>query len=475
MEKSAKKWTFFVLRWGIAVAGIWWVISNISLRDHVLVLDEQNLPVRMSLARPAGEEAMQFVIMDPAGGERTIPRSQSINPPDRKKNALLTVQTETGPQAMGLLGLDLTSDLKRVRRLLVTDGQKGQWVSPAAIVGGYELQVPYPRIEVGLKTMLHAADARLLWAAVLVFFPVFVLTTLRWHWLLSALDIHLTRRRTFVLNMVGAFYNTFMLGSMGGDLLKAYYASKQTPHRTHAALSVVIDRAIGLMGLVILGGVMAGLQYVRAESPEDAAAIACRNVAIGAAGILIAALLGVLVFGYTGLRRAIGLDFILQRLPMQKHVQHAMNVMRVYRRRPGVVLGSLLMTFPVHIIVVVSAAFSGHAFGLPLPAEYYFVAVPVIVLAGSLPLSPQGAGVMEFFAILLTQQYGVTVGQAFALTMSIRLVQIVWNLSGGIFVFRGGYHAPSQKEQDEMEQDEPENPGSTENPGCTSGAQASGA
>ena len=50
---------------------------------------------------------------------------------------------------------------------------------------------------------------------------------------------------------------------------------------------------------------------------------------------------------------------------------------------------------------------------------------------------------MEYFAILLTQKQGATVSQAFALTMSIRMVQILWNLTGGLFVLRGGYHQPS--------------------------------
>ena len=82
------------------------------------------------------------------------------------------------------------------------------------------------------------------------------------------------------------------------------------------------------------------------------------------------------------------------------------------------------------------------------------VAGVVIVLVGSIPISPQGAGVMEYFAILLTQKQGATVSQAFALTMSIRMVQILWNLTGGIFVFRGGYHAPTEEEQNALGEDE---------------------
>ena len=43
--------------------------------------------------------------------------------------------------------------------------------------------------------------------------------------------------------------------------------------------------------------------------------------------------------------------------------------------------------------------------------------------------------------------------QAFALTMSIRIVQILWNLFGGIFVLRGGFHVPTEKEQEALETD----------------------
>jgi hypothetical protein len=102
---------------------------------------------------------------------------------------------------------------------------------------------------------------------------------------------------------------------------------------------------------------------------------------------------------------------------------------------------------------------AGMAFGLPLKPPYYFVVVPVVVLAGAVPISPQGAGVMEFFAIILTRRAGCTVSQAFALTMSIRLVQIVWNLVGGVFVFRGGYHAPTEAETESLETDTEPPPG----------------
>jgi uncharacterized membrane protein YbhN (UPF0104 family) len=251
--------------------------------------------------------------------------------------------------------------------------------------------------------------------------------------------------------MVGAFYNTFMLGSTGGDFIKAWYASRQTLHRTRAAMSVFVDRIIGLLALVVMGGAMAAYQYF--ASPHDPASRALGRIAVASGLIIIGTFGGGIVLTSPTLKRITGLGWVIDRLPKQKQVQNAIKTLELYRRHKAVVLTALFGTLPVHITVVISAMLACKAFGLTIPAFYYFVAVPVIVLVGSIPISPQGAGVMEFFAFLLVSRYGGTVSQALALTMSIRMVQILWNLTGGIFVFRGGYHQPSEAEAAEMEKD----------------------
>jgi uncharacterized protein (TIRG00374 family) len=468
MKSAAAKWAKFVLRWGIAVVGIWWVVSQINFRDRVWILDQKNYPVaaKLSAYPDRGDQSAVFEIHDPVTGERrTISRREVVNLPDQKQLNLAWSSPPDGAPDSGLvekqgklLALDLTDDLKHVQRLLVEDVSKGQgiWITPAQLKTPFVMKVPHPKLDVGIVSLVWLANPYLLIFSVLIFPATYLITSYRWHELLKALDIRLGLARTFVLTMVGAFYNTFMPGSTGGDVLKAYYASKQTTHRTRAVLSVIIDRVIGLLGLVIMGGVMASIQYLRSPHPDDPATRACRQVAIGSAVILAGVLFGIVIFFQTTLRGLLGVDYLLSKLPMQKQVQNAIQVMRIYKRRPGLVLGALLITFPVHITVVISAMLAGMAFGLPIPPLYYFVVVPVVVLAGAIPISPQGAGVMEFFAIHLTKQHGVTVGQAFALAMSIRLVQMAWNLTGGVFVFKGGYHAPTSREQAEMETDDHE-------------------
>jgi uncharacterized membrane protein YbhN (UPF0104 family) len=446
-KRRLKKWLTFSLRWGIAVVGIWWVLSQITWRDRVTMLDANNRPVEKRVADNQPLNSPQFPLLD----GQTVPASALVSKPDASK---VTVTTPTGLATAELLALDLTPNLKTVNRLLIANppGGAGTWITPAQ-APGYKLKVPHPLVEVGLGRMVRDAGTGnrpwLLLLSVLIFPITFLVTSYRWHQLLAALEIAIPLGRTFVLNMVGAFYNTFMPGSTGGDVLKAYYVSKQTIHRTRAVMSVFVDRVIGLIALVIMGGVMAAYQYFTG-GPNDPAAHACGRIALMSALIVFGTAGGLLVFYTPFLRRAFGLDWILARLPKQKQVQNAVLTMELYRRHKWLVIQALVITFPVHITVVISAMLAAKAFGLTLSPLYYFVAVPVIVLVGSIPISPQGAGVMEYFAILLTQKQGATVSQAFALTMSIRMVQILWNLTGGVFVLKGGFHQPTDAEQRDL-------------------------
>ena len=442
-KRGWKHWALTVLRWGVAVVGVWYVVAHLSIHDQAWVIlnPATNVPQKVALDRPTPEGAAVFPVRVD-GRVRDVPRDRVVNEPDVKQVLL----RGTPDRKVDLLGVDVAGDVNSggmVRRFLVADGTVGRWVAPDQVIG-YRQPHPYPhaREQMGLERMVRQASPAYLWLALLVFPITFVVTSYRWHELLKVLEIDLPFGRAFVLNMVGSFWNTCIPGSTGGDVLKALYASKQTPHRTRAVMSVLIDRAVGLLALVILGGTMAAFQWhVRA----------CRDVALASAVLCACTVVGMLVFFNPTLFRLSGLEAILKRLPRQKQVRGAVDALRRYARRPWLSLWALLVSFPVHATVVTSAMLAGLAFGLPLHWAYYWVCVPVIVLAAAIPISFQGAGVMEYLTVLLTHSQGVTVSQAVALAMSVRVVQIVWNLVGGVFVLRGGFHAPTATERAEMD------------------------
>jgi len=455
-----KKWLTFAVRWGVAIGGIALVLSNISIHDRVQVLDPVTHTVRkLRVVNNPGESEMQFLATPEEGGPpRVVGRDELWVRPDRTHARVRLGDKVRNVRLLAVKPGDDTGAGRAVRQIAVAnpDGEGGLVVEPSQLVDAGTMTVSSPYVEVGIRRLVAAADKRFLLAAIFVIPLSYILTSIRWHLLLESLGIRLTFFRSLVLNLVGAFYNAFMPGTTGGDLIKAYYAAKQTNLKTRAVLSVLIDRVIGLIALIVLGGTMAAYQW---HIPD------CRRVAAASGLITAGVAVGMVVFYSRRLRRWTGLDFILRRLPMQRQVEKAVAAMEIYRDRPMPLVTALAMSFPVHVTTILSATFAGWAFRLPLPVFYYWVVVPVVALAGAIPVSPQGAGVMEFFTVELTRRHGVTIGQAFVLTMSIRLVQVLWNLVAGVFVLRGGYHAPTEQEQEELEHDEVAAPGSLDAPG----------
>jgi len=107
-------------------------------------------------------------------------------------------------------------------------------------------------------------DAQYHWVviAILAYGVVEIAAAFRWYVLLKVQKIHLTLPRLLALFLIGMFYNQFLPGGTGGDIIKSYYLLKETPDKKAGALlAVVFDRFIGLVALVAITGTLIGLRY----------------------------------------------------------------------------------------------------------------------------------------------------------------------------------------------------------------------
>ncbi|PIU41275.1 MAG: hypothetical protein COS99_06155 [Candidatus Omnitrophica bacterium CG07_land_8_20_14_0_80_42_15] len=74
--------------------------------------------------------------------------------------------------------------------------------------------------------------------------------SIRLKYFLSAQDIQVTVKEVVGLTLIGFFFNNFLPSSVGGDVVKAYYASKKTQGKTASFVSVFMDRLIGSLAIV---------------------------------------------------------------------------------------------------------------------------------------------------------------------------------------------------------------------------------
>jgi hypothetical protein len=264
MKPKSRKWIKFIFRWGIAVVGIVYVLMRTSFHDKILIVDRNLNKQEIRIEDGESNTANEYWAFYDGRRQYPIARAQVWTPPGDQRS--VPIRGRDGKEVKArVLAIHPTLDQQQNQppaEILVENPANAahQIIKPAEVVGGYQVGVPYPLVDIGLIRLVREARPLYLLLAVALLPISFLITSVRWHMLLEAQDIHMGQGRAFVLNMVGSFYNSFMPGSTGGDLVKAYYAAKHTTHRTRAVMTVIIDRILGLLALIILGGVMAAVQ-----------------------------------------------------------------------------------------------------------------------------------------------------------------------------------------------------------------------
>ena len=103
--------------------------------------------------------------------------------------------------------------------------------------------------------------------ALAIFVVCQVVLAMRWWLLVYSQGISLGIWVAVRLHFIGLFYNNVMPSAIGGDFLRAWYVTRHTRKRVEAALSVFVDRAIGLLGIFLMA-LSSYLFYMRGVSLE---------------------------------------------------------------------------------------------------------------------------------------------------------------------------------------------------------------
>ncbi|MBL8151023.1 MAG: flippase-like domain-containing protein, partial [Blastocatellia bacterium] len=125
--------------------------------------------------------------------------------------------------------------------------------------------IAYLFYKVGIKSVyesLTSADPKYLLTATGLVFLSHLFGVKRWQTISSALGIESTFRHFTMLHFLGLFCNYFLPAGIGGDVVKAYYLSKSEKQRRSSYLSVLLDRYIGLLALLIVASVVALVQFL---------------------------------------------------------------------------------------------------------------------------------------------------------------------------------------------------------------------
>jgi glycosyltransferase 2 family protein len=277
-------------------------------------------------------------------------------------------------------------------------------------------------------------DWSLLAAAWVLCLAAVVLTIVRWYYLVRALSLPFTLRDAFRLGFLGYLLNFVSVGSVGGDLFKAVFIAREQPgRRPEAVATVFIDRLIGLFAMFLLASITLLLTGQLHSSVAEIRVISrCTLLAtlVGALGILM-----VLTPGFTNG----AFSEFLGRIPKAGPIlQKLIGAVRIYRRKPGVLLLALGMSIAVHSLVAVGIWLIAR--GLPGAAPGLttnLVAVPLALVTGVLPLPMSGLGAfeaaVEFLYTRLPSDVVVLAGKGLVVALAYRVITVLIAIVGVIY------------------------------------------
>jgi uncharacterized protein (TIRG00374 family) len=297
------------------------------------------------------------------------------------------------------------------------------------------LSDPHDR-EILLNT-LATANYWYLLLALILFIVAIVTNAVKWYILLKAQKILVPFAALVNYTFVGFFFNNFLPANVGGDLMRGFGLARYTERSAEAAVSVIVDRIIGLLAFMFTAVVAAliAVNVVQVEQETTG-----RILADNLAQIETAAIVGMLVMmsGFAimlsrRLRQLVGKIFRIKFLkPLAPLYQRISEAFGAYRRQ----YGALFWAFSVGVITVLLTGLIDIAIVAGLHGQiapiYIFLLNPIIAVALIVPISIGGLGTMSVLYVYFYGLVGVLEPLAFALSLVKQAITYLGSLPGGL-------------------------------------------
>lgn len=280
-------------------------------------------------------------------------------------------------------------------------------------------------------------------AAVFSFGTALTAGAWRWQFLLRVQQIRFPFPQVGGINMIGFFFNQFLFGSTGGDLVKIFYAIRKAPDRkAEIALSIVMDRVLGLIAILAVTFLLLPLEWQRLSSDEDIRAILIVLAVVLASvfgGLAIA-----LFFPLTSLPAVFSRFWV--RVPKREVLESLYYGVRTHGSQGKWTACAIGTAFLTAIPLVSTGWFLAQALHLDIDYIPMTILFSIVLCAMSIPLFPGGHGIREgafflLFGVFGVTRYGQSVGNETALACStlFLFVVLIWSLIGGcIFLLFSG-------------------------------------
>jgi uncharacterized protein (TIRG00374 family) len=287
----------------------------------------------------------------------------------------------------------------------------------------------------------HARHASPLWllAGLLLYAVSMGVAAWRWALLCEAQGIVVRTRALFASYLVAGFFNNFLPSNIGGDVVRIRDTAGPAGSKTLATTVVLFDRAIGLMGVVLMAAIGASLASGGAATAATALPVWPSWLW---AGFLLATVVGApAVIAPAGVGRLLQPLTVFHPEWVGDRIAKITGTLERFRDRPSSLLGGFAGALTVQAMMVLFYAAVARSFNIPIATWHLAVVVPVSFVVQMLPVSVNGFGVREATFSFYFSRIGLPIGSAIALSLGAQALIMLFSLTGaGCYVARRHPH-----------------------------------
>ncbi len=293
----------------------------------------------------------------------------------------------------------------------------------------------FSRVDVA-RLWASARNASLAWLAVA--FAIYTANVLacvwRWHLLLEAQHVAMTRRMLLESFLVSLFFNNFLPSNIGGDVIRIRDSARTARSKTLATTVVLVDRIIGLMGLVL----------VAAFGATIASGGAGRTSHLWASWLWAGFLVGSIATAPAVLVPD-GVGRLLQPLTVfhpewiGDRIALFTGVLAKFRQNPATLANCFAGAVFVQATIVVFYLAVAHSLRINITLWDLAVVVPISFIVQMLPVSVNGFGVREATFSFYFSRIGLPIESAILLSLVATALVMLFSLSGAA-VYVGRRH-----------------------------------
>jgi len=269
---------------------------------------------------------------------------------------------------------------------------------------------------------LKDVDAGFFLAAVLMNVLALVIVSFRLKMILSVQGLRLTIVESSYLTFIGMFFNNFLPTSIGGDLVKAYYATKRSEKKLESFSAVFFDRFFGFLSIGLLA--FLGLVFMNGRIKDPKLVWGC---AVFAGAVLIIFTL------FLNKTLAKSLFSGLLNMPAFRKgskLHKLYNALNAYKEHPTVVAKVIGISLLAQVVSVVSLYCVIRSLSQEISFLNLLLITPLVSVASMMP-SINGLGVREGAFVLFLSEF-ISKGSSFAVSILFLAIVLLTSFIGGV-------------------------------------------